>query len=96
VNHLTPSPARPLVPQHTIEWFYRVGEIAVTSRKPTFVRWAEEAEAKQVCEWAGLEQVCDRSDVDTEQSHGSRERLPFLRRLRGLFGSQTAQIERDG
>jgi hypothetical protein len=68
----------------------------VTSRKPTFVRWAEEAEAKQVCEWAGLEQTRDRSDVDTERSRGSGERLPFLRRLRGMFGSQTAQIERDG
>ena len=66
----------------------------MTSRKPTFVRWAEEAEAKQVCEWAGLEH--DRSDVDTERSRGSGERLAFLRRLRGMFGSQTAQIERDG
>jgi hypothetical protein len=66
----------------------------VTSRKPTFVRWAEEAEAKQVCEWAGLEQACDRPD--TERSRGSGERPSFLRRLRGMFGSQTAQIERDG
>jgi len=49
-----------------------------------------------VCEWAGLEQTRDRSDVDTERSRGSGERLPFLRRLRGMFGSQTAQIERDG
>jgi len=76
--------------------FHNLGEFAVTSRKPTFVRWAEEAEAKQVCEWAGLEQACDRSDVDTERSRGSGERLPFLRRLRGMFGSQTAQIGRDG
>ena len=76
--------------------FHNLGEFAVTSRKPTFVRWAEEAEAKQVCEWAGLEQARDRSDVDTERSRGSGERLPLLRRLRGMFGSQTAQIERDG
>jgi hypothetical protein len=76
--------------------FLNLREFAVTSRKPTFVRWAEEAEAKQVCEWAGLERACDPPDVDTERSHGSRERPPFLRRLRGLFGSQTAQIERDG
>ena len=68
----------------------------MTSRKPTFVRWAEEAEAKQVCEWAELEQARDRSEVDAERSRGSGERLPFLRRLRGMFGSQTAQIERDG
>ena len=68
----------------------------MTSRKPTFVRWAEEAEAKQVCEWAGLEQTRDRSVSTSDRSRGSGERLPFLRRLRGMFGSQTAQIERDG
>jgi hypothetical protein len=68
----------------------------VTSRKATFVRWAEEAEAKQVCEWAGLEGAFDRSDTDTERSRGSGERLSFLRRLRSLFGSHIAQIERDG
>jgi hypothetical protein len=68
----------------------------VTSRKPAFVRWAEEAEAKQVCEWAGLEQVCDQSDIDPERSRGSSERPSFLRRLRGMFGSHDAQIERDG
>ena len=68
----------------------------MTNRKPTFVRWAEEAEAKQVCEWAGLEQACDRPDIETERSRGSGERPSFLRRLRGFFGSQIAQIERDG
>ena len=67
----------------------------MTSRKPTFVRWAEEAEAKQVCELAGLEGAFDRPDVDTEQSRGSGERASFLRRLLGLFGNQTAQIARD-
>jgi len=67
----------------------------VTSRKPTFVRWAEEAEAKQICEWAELEQACDRPDTDTERSRASGERASFLRRLRGLFGNQTAQIARD-
>ena len=68
----------------------------MTSRKPTFVRWAEEAEAKQICEWAELEQACDRPDTDTERSRASGERASFLRRLRGLFGSQIVQIERDG
>jgi hypothetical protein len=76
--------------------FLNLREFTVTSRKPTFVRWAEEAEAKQVCEWAGLEQACDQPDIDHERSRGSGERLSFLRRLRGIFGSQTAQIERDG
>ena len=79
----------------TIERSYNVGEFAVTSRKPIFLRWLEEAEAKQVCEWAELEQTCDRPDIDTERSHGSGERLSFLRRLRGMFGNQTAQIARD-
>jgi hypothetical protein len=32
-----------------IEWFRHFGEFAVSTRKPIFVRWAEEAEAKQVC-----------------------------------------------
>ena len=80
----------------TIERSYSFVEFAVTSRKPTFVRWAEEAEAKQVCELAGLEGAFDRPDVDTEQSRGSGERPSLLRRLRGLFGSQIVQIERDG
>ena len=77
-------------------WVHRFGEFAVTSRKPTFLRWLEEAEAKQVCEWAGLEQASDRPGIDTEQSRGSSERPSFLRRLRGMFGSHSAQIERDG
>ena len=68
----------------------------MTSRKPTFVRWAEEAEAKQVCELAGLEGAFDRPEVDTERSHSSGERLSLFRRLCGLFGSQAAEIERDG
>jgi hypothetical protein len=68
----------------------------VTTRKPAFVRWAEEAEAKQVREWAELERACDRPDIHTERSRGSCDRQSFLRRLRGLFGSQVAEIERDG
>jgi hypothetical protein len=68
----------------------------VTIRKPTFVRWAEEAEAKQVCEWAELDRACDPPEVNTERSRGPDDRLSFLRRLRGLFASQMTQIERDG
>ena len=68
----------------------------MTIRKPTFVRWAEEAEAKQVCEWAELDRACDPPEVDPERSRGSGDRLSFLRRLRGLFASQITQIERDG
>jgi len=68
----------------------------VITRKPTFVRWAEEAEAKQVCEWAELDRACDPSEIDAERSRGADDRLSFLRRLRGLFGGQITQIERDG
>ena len=75
--------------------FYMIREFAVTRRKPTFLRWLEEAEAKQVCEWAGLEQTCDRPDIDIEQLRGRSERESLLRRLRGLFGNQTVQIARD-
>jgi hypothetical protein len=80
----------------TIEWCNHFGEFAVTTRKPAFVRWAEEAEAKQVCEWAELEQACDRPDIHTARLRGSSDRQSFFRRLRALFGSQVAEIERDG
>jgi hypothetical protein len=85
-----------VVSRRTIEWSNYFGEFAVSTRKPAFVRWAEEAEAKQVCEWAELERACDRPDIDTERSHVSGERPSFLRRLRSMFASQAAQIERDG
>jgi hypothetical protein len=48
-----------------IEWFRHFGEFAVSTHKPIFVRWAEEAEAKQVCLWAGLER-----DAAHTSSHG--------------------------
>ena len=67
----------------------------MTSRKPTLLRWAEEAEAKQVCEWAGFEHASDRVKVGAAPSPGSPDRPSLLRRLRGLFGNQTAQIARD-
>ena len=68
----------------------------MTSRKPAFVRWAEEAEAKQVCEWAELDRSYDQPDINTERPRRSCDRKSFLHRLRGLFGSQAAEIERDG
>jgi hypothetical protein len=68
----------------------------VISRKPAFVRWAEEAEAKQVCERAEIERACNRPDINTERPLGSCDRQSFLRRLRGLFGNRVAEIERDG
>jgi len=67
----------------------------VTSRKPAFVRWLEEAEAKQVCEWAGLAHACDRAPFDTELTRRSGERPSVLRRLRGWFGNRSVQIARD-
>lgn len=67
----------------------------MTSRKPTLLRWAEEAEAKQVCEWAGFEHASDRVKVGAPPSPSSSDRPSLLRRLRGLFGSQTVQIGQD-
>ena len=67
----------------------------MTSRKPTFLRWVEEAEAKQVCEWAELEDARDHAEVCPELPPSSRIRPFLLRRLRGLFGNQTVQIARD-
>ena len=67
----------------------------MTSRKPAFLRWLVEAEAKQVCEWAGLAQAYDRASFDTERSRGAAERPSLLRRLRGWFGNRSVQIARD-
>ena len=85
----------PVISPRIIEEVSRRGEFAVTSHKPTFFRWLEEAEAKQVCEWAAIEQACDRPDVDAEPSRRPAERPSFLRRLRGIFGNQAVQIARD-
>ena len=68
----------------------------MTSRKPAFVRWAEEAEAKQVCEWAELDHASNPPEANTERSRVSDDRPSFLRLLRELFGAQITQIERDG
>lgn len=81
--------------QRTNEQSYSIREFAVTSRKPRFLRWLEEAEAKQVCEWAGLEQARDRSCIDTERLRDWTERPSLLSRLRGFLGNQTVQIARD-
>jgi hypothetical protein len=86
----------PVISPRTIGRSNNFGEFAVTSRKPAFLRWAEEAEAKQVCERAELERACDGPGIDTERPRGSCDRQSLLRRLRGLFGSQVAAIERDG
>jgi hypothetical protein len=85
-----------MISRRTVERSNNFGKFVVTTRKPTFVRWAEEAEAKQVCEWAGLERSGDRPHIGTERSRASCDRPSFLRRLRGLFGRQLAQIDRDG
>jgi hypothetical protein len=41
----------------------------VRTRKPIFVRWAEEAEAKQVSLWAGLERDASATRFQSS-SHG--------------------------
>ena len=80
-----------------IEWFRHFGEFAVSTHKPIFVRWAEEAEAKQVCLWAGLE----RDAAPTQVQLSSHRLLPrrwrawalLLRRFRGLLQPADANID---
>jgi hypothetical protein len=91
VSYFTLIPLSPVVFPHTVEQSNNVEEFVVTSRRRTFVRWAEEAEAKRICEWAEFDQTRDRPDIDTERSPASGERPSLLRRLRGLFASQVAQ-----
>ena len=95
VMHLTPSLRCQVIPPQTVVWSYNFGEFAVTSRKPPFLRWLEEAEAKRMCEWAGLEHACNRRDIAAKRSLEQSVRSSLLRRLRGLFGNQTVQIARD-
>jgi hypothetical protein len=71
------------------------GEFTVTNRKPAFLRWLEEAEAKQVCEWADLAHACDRPPFNAARSGVSGERPSLLRRVRGWFGNHSVQIARD-
>jgi hypothetical protein len=91
VSYFTLIALHPVIFPRIIEQSNNVEEFAVTSRRPTFIRWAEEAEAKHICEWAEFDQTRDRPDIDTERSPASGERPSFLRRLRGLFASQVAQ-----
>jgi hypothetical protein len=67
----------------------------VTSRKPAFVRWAEEAEAKQVLGWAGVEQATEQSNVCVMPLRRPRKPRSLLRRLRRLLANDTLQIARD-
>jgi hypothetical protein len=80
---------RPVISHPAIEWFTHVGEVAVTSRKPAFLRWAEEAEAKQVFLWAGLESDAPREEARSDPYPAppadSRRSALLLRRLRSLL-----------
>jgi hypothetical protein len=70
----------------------------VTSRKPAFLRWAEEAEAKQVCLWAGLESEAPREEARSDgcppaPAH-SRAWALLRRRLRSLLRPTDANSAR--
>ena len=70
-------------------------------RKPTLLRWTEEAEAHQVCEWAELERDGLDSALQLRQCvppPSRSRRLPvLLRRLGTIFGRRNPQIARyDG
>jgi len=89
VTDLTSGCLRPVISRSAIEWFRHFGEFAVSIRKPIFVRWAEEAEAKQVCLRAGIERDASRTQAQSS-SHGllprcSRAWASLLRRLRSLL-----------
>ena len=81
-----------------IEWFRHFGEFAVSTHKPIFVRWAEEAEAKQMYLWARLERDASRSQAQSS-SHGrlpprSRAWASLLRRVRNLLQPADANCPR--
>jgi hypothetical protein len=74
-----------VVTRSAIEWFRHFGEFAVSTHKPIFVRWAEEAEAKQVCLWAGLERDAVATSSHRLLPRCSRAWALLLRRFRGLL-----------
>ena len=88
MTDLTIGVLRPVIPHSAIEWFRHFGEFAVSTRKPIFVRWAEEAEAKQVWLLAGFARDASRTQPQSS-SHGLLPRCwrawaSLLRRLRSL------------
>jgi hypothetical protein len=87
-----------VIPHSAIEWFRHFGKFAVSTRKPIFVRWAEEAEAKQVYLWAGLERDASRAQAQSS-GHGrlpppSRAWASLLRRVRNLLQAVDANCPR--
>jgi hypothetical protein len=87
-----------VIRRSAIEWFRHFEEFAVITRKPIFVRWAEEAEAKQVCLRAGLEGDPSRARAQSS-GHGLLPRCwrawtLLLRRLRSLLHSVDANCPR--
>jgi len=74
-------------------------ELAMVVRKPTHLRWSEEAEANQVRQWAELDagspsQAIPPATAVVPRRH-PRYRPGLLPRLRGLFQKPPPQIVRD-
>jgi len=69
-------------------------------RKPTFIRWTEEAEAHHILEWAGLDSGSRDGPPRPSQSDPAPRlyRWParLVYRLRTILGRRTTRIARDG
>ena len=87
-----------MIAHSAIEWFRHFGEFAVSTRKPIFVRWAEEAEAKKVRLWAGRERETPRAEARSDSyaapPANSRPWALLLRRLRSLLRPTGANCAR--
>jgi len=76
------------------------GELAMIARKPTILRWSEEAEASHVREWVALERrapiAAARPTISSSRPPYSARPTGVLFRLRSLLRRATAQITQDG
>jgi len=71
----------------------------MTAKKPTLLRWTEEAEAEHVCALATLERepqsAAARPAAFASQPFSTRRRPALLPRLLSWFRNAGRQIERD-
>jgi hypothetical protein len=72
----------------------------MTVRKPTILRWSEEAEANHVREWAELDRdVLNRAarpDVCSGRPHRPARLSALVARLKAILGSDNPEIMQDG
>ena len=72
----------------------------MTVRKPTILRWSEEAEANHVREWAELDRdVLNRAArpaVCSGRPHRPARLSALVARLKAILGSDNPEIMQDG